>query len=315
LKSMAINCEATMQHSLVQVAKPLLGESEVTELLMSNSTSAARAFCQPEMVSMVLKAHMGMACGRGGASTCAAACDILPVYKTIFRSQVKHCVASSIDSLKDLFHIYYYGFAINAFMDKNCGCDDELAYMSSHVFQPELGQCLAFAESTYGSYRDGCTDASNDVRELCRSWTQHCKCIYNSQFVDLYTELSRRPACGPDLAGEVEWYKAAQHLTCLADAPAPAPEPLPCPQLDSLAHWREQVLVPEMHQCMASASSTKDIDACICVFYGQMVARYTELSEREACGTMYDQPLEKLKSMAINCEATMQHSLAPSLDA
>jgi len=75
------------------------------------------------------------------------------------------------------------------------------------------------------------------------------------------------------------------------------PVPPGCPTLDELRHWREEVLAPELEQCMASASSEKDGRACHCALSRKLVARYAELSEREACGTMYDEALDNLKWM------------------
>jgi len=91
------------------------------------------------------------------------------------------------------------------------------------------------------------------------------------------------------------------------------PAPPECPTLDELRHWREEALAPEFEQCMASAtSSEKDVRACHCALSRKLVAHYADLSEREACGTMYDEVLEDLKWMErAQCEDGPIDNLVP----
>jgi len=264
-------------------ARRLFSESEVTELLMSNSTSAASAFCQPGLVGSVLRTHLGMACGGGRvAERCEAACNILPAYIVLYRSQAKHCAALSIESVKDLFNIFLMQRAIAQLMGTNrCGssaCPDaELRHYQAQVIDPEKDQCMASASS------------ANEV--------DACLCAFFDQLLGLY---EGREACGTTY-DELVRRKRSAELSCSAHIAPPA-APAPCPQ--DVVHWREQVLVPQLEHCMASASSMKDAEACNCDFFGQMVKRYTDLTEREACGTMYDEPLERLKSQVpAYCEA------------
>merc|ERR1719296_465724 len=110
---------------------------------------------------------------------------------------------------------------------------------------------------------------------------------------------------------------ASGRVTWPIDDTAPVPAPPVCQTLDELAHWRDEVPFPEFNQCLASASSEKDERACHCAISRKLVAhyaeaRYAESSEREGCGTMYNEGLETLKSMeSASCSADTAPVPAP----